>query len=154
MSIIEQSIIIDNCTHEWKLKHQYHILLLKKVINKESWGHDWPYYEPQPMKIDSIQRQNQFSQKKNFVKAKKAKKGNCSNCSKQGHFAKECHSKGKSVTKRMYTEVVKRKKPESHDEMFWTTCYDDDCTAHQSDKDSSRWFLKPSKKTFTATQRQ
>ena len=66
----------------------------------------------------------------------KAKKENCYNCKKQRHFVKECHSKKRQALK-IYIRVIKEKKLHSYNVIFWTICYNDDCTIHWSDKDSS-----------------
>ncbi len=48
---------------------------------------------------------------------------------------------------------MKEVKKNTHDKMFWTECYDDQCCMHLSDKKDSRWYSKSSRKNhfYTAT---
>ena len=39
-----------------------------------------------------------------------------------------------------------------HNSMSWTTCYNDVCQMHQSDKEDSKWYLKSSRKDLHETQ--
>ena len=54
-----------------------------------------------------------------------------------------------SPKKKTYTAALKEPAPKQsvqHNAMSWTACYNDSCTVHRSDKDSSEWFSYQLKK--------
>ncbi len=52
--------------------------------------------------------------------------------------------------------IIKEVKKNTHDRMFWTECYDDQCCMHLSDKKDSEWYSKLSWKNhfYAATHHQ
>jgi hypothetical protein len=112
-------------------------------------------YGLQPMELDVTEGRR--SQGKKRYKGKSSM--TCYGCGKQGHMARDCHSKNK-VPRRQFNMTQRRSegkepernepeepKPESmqlghdrHELMSWTACYDDSCLIHYSSKMGSGWF--------------
>ena len=58
----------------------------------------------------------------------------CYNCGKSEHLARDCKRPKKRSEIKAFAAVL-------HESLSWTACYDDMCWVHQSDKNSSEWYL-------------
>ena len=67
----------------------------------------------------------------------------CIHCRKNNHMGWKCPNKPKKEEKKQ--AATAQKKEEDHAAYHWTACYDDDCSIHQSEKDTTGWYPKPSK---------
>ena len=142
--MIEKSVIIDNCAYKRSMeKSQKNYISLKANKSHESTQYNnQPYYSPQPMEINATFHQNRFQRGTKQVPKGIRGKGNCYSCEKPGHFTRDCQvsMKAFSPKKKTYTAALKEpalKQSVQHNAMSWTACYNDSCTVHQSDKDSS-----------------
>jgi len=81
----------------------------------------------------------------------------CYNCGKAGHLARACRKPKKPFArvpegKRGVNAAFRTNEPFStvdHNTLSWTSCYDDDCTIHKSDKDGANWYPKEPNGTRT-----
>jgi len=55
----------------------------------------------------------------------------------------KCPSKLKKEEKKQATTT--QKKEEDHTAYHWTACYDNDCSIHWLEKDTTGWYSKPPK---------
>ncbi|KAG9715803.1 hypothetical protein KCU75_g23677, partial [Aureobasidium melanogenum] len=106
-------------------------------------------YGPQPMELDVTEGRR--SQGRKQYKGKSSM--TCYGCGKQGHMARDCHSKNK-VPRRQFNMTQRRSKEkeperqepmetkdqESHETLSWTACYDDSCLIHYDAKMGAAWF--------------
>jgi len=67
----------------------------------------------------------------------------CIHCGKNDHMGWKCPNKPKKEEKKQ--AVSTQKKKEDHAACHWTTCYDDNCSIHRSEKDVTGWYPKPPK---------
>lgn len=109
-------------------------------------------YELQPMELDATEGRRSQGRKQYKGKSSMTRYG----CGKQGHMARNCHSKNKvprrkfNMTQRKPEELRPGKpKPETenlilehgrHDLLIWTFCYDDSCLVYYDAKMGSGWF--------------
>ena len=142
--MIKKSVIIDNCAYKRSMeKSQKNYISLKANKSHESTQYNnQPYYGPQLMEIDATFRRNQFQRGTKQVLKSTRVKGNCYSCEKPEHFAHDCQisTKAFSPKKKTYVTALKEpalKQPVQHNAISWTACYEDSCTVHQSDKNSS-----------------
>ena len=153
VKMIEKSVIIDNRVYKrFMEKSQKSYISPKANKSHESTQYNnQPYYSSQPMEIDATFHWNRFQRETKQVPKDIRGKGNCYSCEKPGHFARDCQvsMKAFSSKKKTYAAALKEpalKQPVQHNAMSWTACYDDSCTVYRSDKDSSGWFPRQSKK--------
>ena len=142
--MIEKSVIIDNRAYKRSMKKSQKNYISPKVNKpcKSTQYNNQLYYSSQPMEIDATFHQNQFQRGTKQVLKSTRGKGNCYSCEKSGHFTRDCQvsMKAFSQKKKTYAAALKEsalKQPVQHNAMSWIACYDDSCTVHQSDKDSS-----------------
>ena len=144
VKMIEKSVIIDNCVYKRSMEKSQKSYVLPKVNkpHESTQYNNQPYYSPQPMEINATFRWNQFQRGTRQVLKGIRGKGNCYSCEKPGHFTHDCQvlMKAFSSKKKTYAAALKEpalKQSVQHNAMSWTACYNDSCTVHQSDKDSS-----------------
>ena len=142
--MIKKSVIIDNWVYKRSMeKSQKNYVSLKvNKSHKSTQYNNQPYYSPQPMEIDATFHQNRFQRGTKQVPKSIRGKGNCYSCEKPGHFTHNCQvpMKAFSSKKKTYATALKEsapKQPVQHNAMSWTACYNDSCTVHQGNKDSS-----------------
>ncbi len=109
------------------------------------------------MKLDAIQKILMNACDKTVQQSK-----TCYICKKLNHYFKNCIQNKYKNKSKLYDKqdksfaATKEVKKNTHDKMFWTKCYDDQCCMHLSDKKDSRWYLKSSRKNhfYAATHHQ
>ena len=113
-----------------------------------------------PMELDATEKRNQSPRKETRKRY---------NYGKIGHLAKACRGKKQANATQSKKKRKKRREPKedkqlnatqtkakpNHATLSWTSCYDDNCYIHLSDKQGSRWFPKqPRGKQLNATGQQ
>ncbi|KAH0182341.1 hypothetical protein KCV03_g10361, partial [Aureobasidium melanogenum] len=119
-----------------------------KKFNRNNNQYSDPY-GLQPMELDVTEGRRSQGRKQYKEKSSMT----CYGCGKQGHMARDCHSKNK-VPRRQFNMTQRRseeKEPErnepmetkdqgSHGTLSWTACYDDSCLVHYDAKMGAAWF--------------
>ena len=120
-------------------------------------------YDLQSMNLNMTQQHlkwdkesEHFQKKENSNSIRKRK---CYNCDIESHYMNECRKlkrsqqvartgkRSKQLKQKLATVLTVSFSKNKHDCLSWTVCYNDMCTTHRSDKNSSEWFLRASKKT-------
>ena len=88
---------------------------------------------------------------------KRAKNISCFKCEKKSHKKRDCKDiqtletlNELSNAIETFSEDLKLESlTDKHVKLSWTACYDDDCRIHISEKESSKWYSKKSRKKRT-----
>ena len=108
-------------------------------------------YQKSPKKnqYDMVLMELDVTKKRNQLPQKETRK--CYNCEKIGHLAKACRGKKQANATQSKKKEKKKREPKedkqlnatqtkakpNHATLSWTSCYDDDCYIHLSDKQGS-----------------
>ena len=97
-----------------------------------------------------------FQKKENSSSIRKRK---CYNCDIKSHYTNKCRKSKKlqqiartgkelkQLKQKLATVLTVLFSKNKHDCLLWTVCYNNMCITHRSDKNSSEWFSRASKKT-------
>jgi Retrotransposon gag protein/Zinc knuckle len=136
--LIRIAVRIDNRLYERKLEKTGKTPYRQPVRsskNRKNWG--------DPMEIDAVIKRKDYHKKKqgkwqpgkqNEQKSQESQA--CFNCGKPGHFARNCKNKKVRTARK---ENPKVQSDVDHATRSWTTCYDDDCSIHLSEKQGRGW---------------
>ena len=112
------------------------------------------------MELDAMEKRNQLHRKETRK---------CYNCGKIGHLVKACKGKKQANATQSKKKGKKKREPKEdkqlnatqikakpdHATLSWTSCYDNDCYIHLSDKQGLGWFSKrPREKQLNETGQQ
>jgi len=156
--LTSEAIRIDDMLYERRMERKYDNSRGRKIevgrpnyqanVGRHRRGggrREQPYYGPQPMELDNVQRKKG---KKPGPKDKKTM--TCYACGKPGHMAKDCDSKNKvqrtqinATTKETNSTEDKPIQAVSHGSLNWTFCTDDSCATHFTSKSDAGWFPQP-----------
>ncbi len=155
--MIFRMMIIDNRQYERHLKKDKESttsIVLSWKFKKRQWQ---SYYDSQSMKLDATWKISTNACNKTVQQSK-----TCYICEKLNHYFKDCTQNKYKNKSKFYDKqdksfaTMKKVKKNTHDSLFWTECYDDQCCMHLSDKKDSEWYSKFSWKNrfYAATHHQ
>ena len=166
-SMIITVIQIDNQMYERKLKkcNNKALIVIEECSEqkKQCIFEHYKDYDLQSINLNMTQqhsKQNKesehFQKKENSSSIRKRK---CYNCNIKNHYVNECRKSKRSqqvartekrlkqLKQKLATVLTVLFSKNKHDCLSWTVYYNNMCTTYRSDKDSSEWFSRISKKT-------